>query len=702
MGESSNSGGSGNVESTTVTEPAGNKRKVTFNAEHLPTSETLGLGSSVEQTSTIERQAGTGRILSVTDARSRKTAYEYDSYGNITAVTRLAGTGSAQTFKYYYEPLTNELTKETDPLGHSTTYEYNSQGDLTARTDALGHTTHFEYNSEGLPTVITNPLGKKTTITYQAGAPATATDPLGRTTSQYVDALGRVTSTITPEKQQTLYGYDADNELTGITSPSGAQTTMEYDADGDLTGLTDPRKDKTTATYGTMDRLESETDPLGKTMHWVYNTAGFPIEIKDRRELLTTLEYDALGRLTTASFGVSGKTDQSTIKYGYDDGNRLTGVEDSANGTYKLAYDELNRPTEFSGPNGTVNYEYDAANRRTKMTASGQEPTKYTYDEANRLTELTRGSQTVGLAYNAANRLTSIKLPDAIEELYGYDEAGEPTSIEYKKGSETLGELDYAYDLDSQTEAMWGSYARTNLPETMSTASVYNADNEMTERKGKKLTYNADGELTSDGTNEYTWDDRGQLSSISGGTTASFAYDPFSRRTSKTISGTTTKQLYDGPNVIQESVSGTVTANMLTGLHLDQTFSRTTSSSTESYLTNLEQSTIALAEGSGKVQTSYSYDPFGITTKTGTASTSPFQYTGRENDTDGLQYNRARYYNPANGRFISQDPTNFTGSGPNLYQYGNSDPLDYTDRSGEEGIPGVCQFLCVNGLVGHV
>jgi RHS repeat-associated protein len=230
---------------------------------------------------------------------------------------------------------------------------------------------------------------------------------------------------------------------------------------------------------------------------------------------------------------------------------------------------------------------------------------------------------------------------------------------------------------------MWGSYARTNLPEALSPASVYNADNEMTERKAKKLTYNADGQLTSDSASEYTWDDRGQLTSISGATTASFAYDPFSRRTSKTLGGTTTKQLYDGPNVIQESVSGTITANMITGLQPDQIFSRTTSTSTESYLTNLQKSTIALGESAGKVQTSYTYDPFGTTTKTGTASTSPFQYTGRENDADGLQYNRARYYNPANGRFISQDPASFAGSGPNLYQYAGGDPLDNTDPSGE-------------------
>ena len=33
-----------------------------------------------------------------------------------------------------------------------------------------------------------------------------------------------------------------------------------------------------------------------------------------------------------------------------------------------------------------------------------------------------------------------------------------------------------------------------------------------------------------------------------------------------------------------------------------------------------------------------------------------YQYTGRENDGTGLYFYRARYYAPALGRFISEDP----------------------------------------------
>ncbi len=75
-------------------------------------------------------------------------------------------------------------------------------------------------------------------------------------------------------------------------------------------------------------------------------------------------------------------------------------------------------------------------------------------------------------------------------------------------------------------------------------------------------------------------------------------------------------------------------------------------------------------------------DPFGTTTSTGAESADPYQFTGRENDGAGLQYNRARYYSPTGARFISQDPASFEGSGTNLYWYANADPLDFPDPTG--------------------
>jgi uncharacterized protein RhaS with RHS repeats len=43
---------------------------------------------------------------------------------------------------------------------------------------------------------------------------------------------------------------------------------------------------------------------------------------------------------------------------------------------------------------------------------------------------------------------------------------------------------------------------------------------------------------------------------------------------------------------------------------------------------------------------------------------------------------RARYYNPTTGRFLSEDPAGFNGSGSNLYAYAADSPTNFVDPSG--------------------
>ena len=56
--------------------------------------------------------------------------------------------------------------------------------------------------------------------------------------------------------------------------------------------------------------------------------------------------------------------------------------------------------------------------------------------------------------------------------------------------------------------------------------------------------------------------------------------------------------------------------------------------------------------------TVYTYDPFGNPIA---SAANIQQYTGRENDGTGLQYDRVRYYSPTLQRFISEDPLGFGG-----------------------------------------
>jgi RHS repeat-associated protein len=66
-----------------------------------------------------------------------------------------------------------------------------------------------------------------------------------------------------------------------------------------------------------------------------------------------------------------------------------------------------------------------------------------------------------------------------------------------------------------------------------------------------------------------------------------------------------------------------------------------------------------------------------------TAIDTLFGYTGRDWDSDtDLQYNRARWYDPAQGRWLSQDPIGFAAGDVNLYRYVGNHPTYSTDPSG--------------------
>jgi RHS repeat-associated protein len=202
------------------------------------------------------------------------------------------------------------------------------------------------------------------------------------------------------------------------------------------------------------------------------------------------------------------------------------------------------------------------------------------------------------------------------------------------------------------------------------------------------MVFDANGNLISiteaGATTTYAWNARNKLTSITGpGLSASFVYDGVGRREKKTINGNLTEFLHDGGNPVQESSGATILANTLTGLGVDELLARTdvTAGTTSHFLADGIGSTLALADGSGVIQTEYTSEPFGKTTVTGTTDTNPFQYTGRDNDGTGLHYNRARYYSPGLQRFVNEDPIGLNG-GINLYSYVGNNPISFTDPYG--------------------
>ena len=317
------------------------------------------------------------------------------------------------------------------------------------------------------------------------------------------------------------------------------------------------------------------------------------------------------------------------------------------------------------------------------MTVVGQPTVSYSWDNANRLTGITQGSASIPIAYDNADRRNTLTLPNGIVLTYTYDNDSRVTAMTWTLASNPVGDLEYSYDADSRVIEKTGSFAQTGLPQAV-TGNTFNAANEMTAFNGTPQTYDANGNLANDGTSTYNWDARNHLTAIAGPNAASFAYDADGRRAQKTVNSTSTQFLYDGLNPVQELQSGAPGANMLTGLGIDEYFQRTDTTGTYDYLSDILGSTAALTGTSGSIQTQYMYDPFGNSSASGTASSNPYQFTGRENDATGLEYDRARYYSPGMERFISQDPLEFDGGDTNLYSYVGNDPQSLIDSLGTE------------------
>jgi RHS repeat-associated protein len=174
------------------------------------------------------------------------------------------------------------------------------------------------------------------------------------------------------------------------------------------------------------------------------------------------------------------------------------------------------------------------------------------------------------------------------------------------------------------------------------------------------MTFDDNGNLLTrtdpSGTLTYTWDARNRLTGLSGPSlSASFAYDGLGRRAQKTVNSTTTVFRCDGLDVVKESSGGADVAYLRT-LGIDEALARRDAVDTVHYLGDALGSTVALTNPAGTAATTYTFEPFGRTETTGTPSGNAFRFTGREDDSTGLYYYRARYYDPGRRRRIGQDP----------------------------------------------
>jgi RHS repeat-associated protein len=618
-------------------------------------------------------------VIETIDPLNRIVDKTYDAKWNkVTSITHYLEDGTPVVYQFAYDPNTGNLISTTDPLANATINTFTVQGQLATVTVSGNRTTTYGYNIAGDLVSVIDPLGNQIQFNTDAvGRRILKTDAAGFDTqtvytqinmkSQVTDAmLGITRFTYTPSRNlqsvinplnNTIeaYQYDVLDRLTSKTDASGKAETYQYDATGNLRVLTDRKGQATIFTWDERDRLVNIDYPDGTSQ---------------------ARTYDAVGRVTEI------REPSSVISYAYDAANRVVKVA-----------------TDTSAGHYDVNYSYDALDRLVMRTVNGGDATTYAYDKASRPTSITYRGQTITYAWDNANRLVSKTLPDGIVETFTYDDADRMTLMQYAKADGTpIESVAYTYDAKGERISKATS-AGTSASETGINAT-YDAANRlatlMLTATGQTfvLGYDGNGNLVSktDQANPanvttYTWDSRNRLSGITApGITAVFQYDALGHRSSKTVNGHTISYVYDGAQVIGEIAGGTIDPTILSSLAVDDAVARYGTQGTLTYLTDALGSVLALAKDDQSLQAFYAYTPYGESQVLGDDQGNSIQYTGRENDQTGLYFYRARYYDPALKRFISEDPIGLI-AGNNVYAYVNGSPADARDPYGFQRAP---------------
>ena len=198
-----------------------------------------------------------------------------------------------------------------------------------------------------------------------------------------------------------------------------------------------------------------------------------------------------------------------------------------------------------------------------------------------------------------------------------------------------------------------------------------------------------------------TWDSQNRMVSCTkAGVTSAYTYGADGLRRSSTVSGITTYYVYDGQTLIREMKRNTQTgalfntATYLQGPRGGEYRRDDTQTEIDSqhnlvsvcrwYVYDGLGSVVGEVDPAGKLTSSPKYDVYGaVRGNAGTASTRQGFVGGLGHVSDaetGLVYMRARYYDPTQGRFASQDPG---VHGNNWYIYCDNNPVNEVDATGK-------------------
>ena len=493
---------------------------------------------------------------------------------------------------------------------------------------------------------------------------------------------------------QTIYSYDVGGKLIKVTRSDGRSLTQGYDS------------------YG---RMNSQTDTAYGSL---------------------SLTLDGNGRATREAWAHSslGTSFNATVDYAWDGNSNRTQVSTSGQ-AIKASYNTLNQLDTLTHPDGsTTRFAYDNAGNRVQVTRADGSTSDYQYNAANQLTAVLHkkadGADIASFVYTlnaagqrtqVAERMLEVGSPAATVERtvhYQYDAAGKLLQEQVAQTAPAVfaSTIDYVYD------PVGNRSRRTVSHNGQVTSYQYDSHD--------RLTQSVD---SLNGTTSYQWDERGnlvqkaspadtttyawtvdnRLAKVStAAKTVEYGYDSSGRRIKRLVKegATTTETHYKVDHQRNYSEILVESTKVNSGAWVDTVHVHTPDGVGELIAsTTAGAQTQLFSDGLGSVRVAqtaatshvFSYDAFGIAlgategmpANAADASATSHRYTGEYADSQtGLLHLRARDYDPQVGRFISMDEHPGANRIPltlNKYLYGNADPVNTVDPSGNFSMGGM-------------
>ncbi|MDR1700624.1 MAG: hypothetical protein LBR68_05480 [Lachnoclostridium sp.] len=634
----------GNVISET--DELGVKTTYRYDSQKRVTEVSVDNGARKQTYQYDDTESNPGYITTwTTDAKGNRTSESTNAAGQIIEIAEYLGTTKFAT-KFEYDTKGNVI-KITYPNRSYVQYTYDEKGQLRLKQGYFstnGKTrVEYEYNKAGNVVYISNSRFKND-YWYDLRTEIVEYDNLQRKISQTaIDG----TYNGTPAERalaKISYAYDENNRLSKITypKPQGLKSmSFIYDSDGkiqDIKGIVG----STTRTlrkyqYNEYNMVETIEDSLG------YLTGG-------DKWLIKNYQYDEFLRVSKMEYADSRKTDtagvpivQESFSYQYD--LRSLIVSEKYESKWANTNSWKNSRQRF--------YQYNRLGMLVHSTDNddyrGDKSTFYEYDKAGNLTKKTENGEETTYEYNGRNQLVNANTSSG-REFYSYDENG-------NLRNKSLGNDQIQYSYDAENRLL--SVEDTTYTTIANVLQEYEYAG--TGQRMKKVGWSKKNGTFQEQDINYFYQGTSALYTTSGNNVYAM-----SEAETFYLYGTEQNVMF-----AEEKTSGTVPNAC-------------------GYTKDIRGSTSHLIDTSDRESmATFSYSDYGETTETilsGHTHNNEILYTGGIYDklTEDYYLN-ARYYDPENGRFLTED--SYRGEMTeantwNLYMYTAGNPINFVDPSG--------------------